>query len=54
MLNRFLRGHNQDVDKVCMMMNKFLKWRVDNNVDEIRKNIVEGGFDHPSKLPKGM
>ena len=34
------------------MMLKFLNWRRDNNVDEIRQNIVTGGFDSPSKFPK--
>jgi hypothetical protein len=50
---RFLRGHNHDVDKVTTMMSNFLKWRVDSNVNEIRKNIVENGCDHPLKFPKG-
>ena len=50
---RFLRGHNHDVEKVSLMMEKFLKWRVDNSVDEIRANIVERGCDHPLRFPKG-
>lgn len=50
---RFLRGHNQDVEKVCLMMEKFLKWRADNSVDEVRANIVENGCDHPLRFPKG-
>lgn len=35
------------------MMEKFLKWRVDNKVDEVRANIVEKGCDHPLRFPKG-
>lgn len=50
---RFLRGHNFDVEKVYKMMVDFFKWRIDNNVNEIRTNIVERGFDHPLKFPKG-
>lgn len=50
---RFLRGHDYAVDKVCNLMSNFLKWRKDKNVDEIRRNIVEGGMDHPVKFPKG-
>jgi hypothetical protein len=33
------------------MYEAFLKWRDANNIDEIRRNIVEGGMDHPSKFP---
>ncbi len=50
---RFLRGHGYAVDKVCDLIINFLKWRVDNKVDDIRKHIVEGGADHPLKFPKG-
>lgn len=50
---RFLRGHNFDIEKVYNMMVNFFKWRIDNNVNDIRTNIVERGFDHPSKFPKG-
>jgi hypothetical protein len=50
---RFLRGHDHNVDKVCDLYGKFLVWRKECNVDEIRRNIVEGGMDHPLKFPKG-
>lgn len=50
---RFLRGHGHDVEKVTTMMSNFLKWRQENKINEIRTNIVECGFDHPLKFPKG-
>jgi hypothetical protein len=50
---RYLRGHNHDVEKVCGMMANFLQWRIDKNVNEIRKDIVERGCDHPLRFPKG-
>ena len=34
------------------MVTKMLEWRDANNVDEIRKNIVEGGIDCIQKFPK--
>lgn len=50
---RFLRGHGHDVDKVTTMMSNFLKWREDNKINEIRTDIVERGYDHPLRFPKG-
>jgi hypothetical protein len=50
-LVRFLRGHNFDVEKACEMVEKFLRWRRENNIDEIRRNIAEG-MNHPRKFPK--
>ena len=50
---RFLRGHNHDIDKAYEMMSKFLIWRKDNNVDQIRRDIIDGGMDHPTKFPEG-
>lgn len=50
---RFLRGHDYNMDKVCELMGKFLQWRIDNHVNDIRKSIVEGETDHPLKFPKG-
>lgn len=52
-LVRFLRGHNHDVDKVYGLIKTFLQWRIDNNVNEIRTNIVQNGCDHPLRFPKG-
>jgi len=50
---RYLRGHDYNIDKVCTLMSKFLNWRKESNVNEIRKQIVEEGCDHPLKFPKG-
>eukprot|EP01038_Epipyxis_sp_PR26KG_P017014 gene17014-23384_t len=50
---RFLRGHNHNIEKVTEMMNKFLTWRKENNVDEIRRSIIEDKLDHPLKFPMG-
>jgi hypothetical protein len=49
---RFLRGHNNlDIEKVSHMITKFLDWRKEHKVDEIRQNILLGGLDSPSKFP---
>ena len=48
---RFLRGHNYDVEKVCEMFTKWLDWRQENKINEIRENILLGGLDSPSKFP---
>lgn len=50
---RFLRGHDHNIDKAYDMMAKFLNWRKENNVDQIRRDIVDGGMDHPTKFPDG-
>jgi hypothetical protein len=52
-LVRFLRGHNHDLEKVYGLMKAFLQWRIDHDINEIRKNIVENGCDHPLRFPKG-
>lgn len=52
-LVRFLRGHDHNVDKVCEMVTNFLKWRDDNNMDEIRERIIRGGLNHPRFFPLG-
>lgn len=49
---RFLRGHDHNVDKATEMMQKFLIWRKENNVDAIRTAILSG-LDHPLKFPCG-
>jgi hypothetical protein len=51
---RFLRGHDHNLEKVIEMYSKFLHWRKEHGVDEIRRNIVEGEADHPLKFPKGQ
>lgn len=50
---RFLQGHDYNIDKVCELYGKFLKYRKEMNVNEIRRHIVELGADHPLKFPKG-
>lgn len=50
---RFLRGHDHNIEKVCELYGKFLRWRRDCGIDEIRRDIVERGMDHPTKFPKG-
>jgi len=48
---RFLIGHDHNVDKAAEMFGKYLTWRMENNVNAIRHNIIYGGLDHPSKFP---
>lgn len=50
-LIRFLRGHDYNIDKACEMIEKYLDWRIDNNVDAIRHNIVERGMNSVIKFP---
>ena len=50
---RFLRGHGHNVEKAAAMLRKFLSWRKEFGVNEIRRSIVEGGLDHPLKFPNG-
>ena len=49
---RFLRGHDYDIDKVTMMMTKFLEWRRENKVDDIRQHILLGGRNKPTDFPR--
>jgi hypothetical protein len=49
-LIRFLRGHDHNIDKVCELVSKFLKWRKEFNVDEIRERIIEEDLNHPTKF----
>lgn len=49
---RFLRGHDYDVEKVTILMTKFLDWRRDNKVDDIRQSIVLGGRNKPTDFPR--
>lgn len=41
---RFLQGREMDVKKACTMFQKFLKFREEYNVNEIRDNIVKHGM----------
>ena len=50
-LLRFLRGHDYNVSKACEMMANFLTWRREACVDDIRRNIIENGMNHPSLFP---
>ena len=52
-LIRFLRGFNLDIDKTYKAYLVFLKWRKDNNVNEIRNLILYGGYNNPNVFPKG-
>lgn len=53
-LLRFLRGHGKNVDKACEMFSKFLAWRDENKVDEIRDAILRDPcvdrFPHAEKI----
>jgi hypothetical protein len=35
------------------MIRRFLEWRVANNVDEVRTDIVQRGMNSPYKFPSG-
>lgn len=49
-LIRFIRGHNHNLGKIVEMVEKFLDWRFENNVDEVRKDIVDNKLT-PSQFP---
>ncbi len=50
---RFLEGGNNSLENSCKLYSNFLKWRRQNNVDEIRQQIMYGGRNDPSKFPFG-
>lgn len=50
---RFLRGNQLKLEQSIHQYAGFLKWRKENNVDEIRQDIVYGGKDSPFKFPYG-
>lgn len=52
-LLRFLRGHGQNVEKACKMYAKFLSWRDEHDVDDIRDHIVYGKLTSPNEFPCG-
>ena len=52
-LLRFLRGHNQNVEKACKMFAKFLRWRDEFEVDAIRDNILYSRLKSPNDFPCG-
>lgn len=51
-LIRFIRGHNNNLPKIVEMVEKFLDWRFENGVDDIRKDIVENKLT-PNRFPGG-
>lgn len=50
-LLRFLKGHQYNIDKACKMFSKFLKWRDDNDVDNIRNDILYGNYKSLTEFP---
>ena len=50
---RFLRGRQNNVDLAAGMYREHLKWRKENQTDEIRNRIAFGGLNHPYKFPCG-
>lgn len=50
-LLRFLRGQNMDVEKACAQYSKFLQWRDLNKVDEVRDDILYGGYKSIMNFP---
>lgn len=48
---RFIRGHNNNIDKICSMYINFLEWRKKFNINKIRDNIINNDMNHPSKFP---
>jgi len=52
-LLRFFRGHLKNMDTAVKYIRKYYNWRKENNVDQIRRNIVHGGMNCPTKFPNG-
>jgi hypothetical protein len=50
---RFLRGKQHNVEEATRMIKDMLQWRLDNNVDAVRQDILYGGKDSPFNFPKG-
>ena len=46
-----MRGHDYDIEKVSEMVTKWLDFRKQHNVDQVRQNILLGELDSPSKFP---
>lgn len=49
---RFIRSKENDLNECIKCYSDFLKWRLDNNIDEIRKDITNGKFA-PHLFPNG-
>lgn len=52
-LLRFLRGKQLKLEDAVKQYSDFLKWRIENKVDEIRKEILYGGKNSPFQFPNG-
>ena len=52
-LIRFLRGKQHNLKVASEAFEKFLDWRKDNKIDDIRQDIVYGGKNSPMK-PFGL
>ena len=52
-LIQFIRGHDMKIEKVCQMVKDSLKWREENNLEQIRANLLEKGWDNPMQFPNG-
>jgi hypothetical protein len=50
---RFIRGRGGNINEATEQYLGHLKWRRENNVDQIRQNIVYGGLNDPKKFPNG-
>ena len=51
---RFLRAKNMHIDSACKLYRDFLRWRVQNEVDYIRMDILYGGKHSPLDFPYGQ
>ena len=52
-LLRFIYSFNGNVEKAAESYRKFLKWRKDAGVDDIRNKILYGNINHPKDFPCG-
>lgn len=52
-LIRFLRGRQGNVEEAIKMYQDFIKWRKENDVDDIRFDITYSGYNHPYRFPNG-
>lgn len=48
---RFYYGNFNNIEKTIAAYSKFLKWRIDNNVNDIRQSIIYGDCNSPMKFP---
>ena len=50
-LIRFIRGHEDDIDRVCRKVSNYLDWRKTNNIDEIRQKMLDGTVNCINDFP---